>query len=366
MGSVPNFYNILGVKENATEDQIKTAYRRLAKKYHPDRNPNDKLAEERFKQISEAYNTLIDPQKRKQYDSIKDQASYSFSTGDFDFSNIFKKGTRNRTFEEYASFGDFGDIFSSFFDLGGDFRRERYGPQKGEDLIYELEVPLETIASGGNISFSLDRESVCQICEGSGADPQSKLRTCSTCKGRGTISRQLGAFSSVRACPDCLGRGTIVEKICRACRGKGTVYGRKNYTVKIPRGIEEGARLRLRNEGKRGFQGARNGDLILIIKTKPHPRFERKGNDIYSELEIDFMQAILGTRLSVDLLMERVLVKVPVGVQNDTLLRLKGRGLKSLKGKTGDHYLQIRIKIPKRLTPQQKRILEKFSETRER
>lgn len=359
-----NYYNILGVKENATEDQIKTVYRRLAKKYHPDRNPNDKLAEERFKQISEAYNTLVDPQKRKQYDSIKDQANYSFSTGDF--SDIFKKGARNRTFEEYASFGDFGDIFSSFFDLGGDFRRERYGPQKGEDLIYELEVSLETVAAGGNISFYLDRESICRICEGRGADPQSKLKTCGTCKGRGTISRQLGAFSSVRACPNCLGRGKISEKICRACRGKGTVYGRKNYTVKIPRGIEERARLRLRNEGKHGFQGARNGDLILIIKTKPHPRFEREGDDIYSELEIDFIQAMLGTKLSVDTLRDRVLVKVPAGVQNDTLLRLKGRGLKSLKGRVGDHYLRIKIKIPKRLTPEQKRILEKFSETKGR
>ncbi len=361
-----DYYKILGVKENATDEEIKTAYRRLAKKYHPDRNPNDKLAEERFKQISEAYNTLVDSQKRKQYDNIKNQANYSFSTGDFDFSDIFRKGPRNRAFEEYASFGDFGDMFSSFFDLGGDFRRERYGPQKGEDLIYELEVPLETIAAGGNISFFLDRESVCRICAGSGADPQSKLKTCGTCKGRGTISRQLGTFSSVRACPDCLGRGTIVEKVCRACRGKGTVYGRKNYTVKIPKGIEEGARLRLKNEGRHGFQGARNGDLILIIKTKPHHRFERKGNDIYSELEVDFMQAILGTKLSVDTLKDRVLVNVPAGVQNDTLLRLKGRGLKSLKGKVGDHYLRIKIKIPKRLTPEQKKILEKFSETKGR
>jgi molecular chaperone DnaJ len=359
-----DYYKILGVKEGAAAGEIKAAYRNLAKKYHPDRNPNDKLSEEKFKQVSEAYNTLIDPAKRKQYDNIRTAAEHSFSTGDFDFSNIFKGGKRSHTYEEYSSFGDFGDIFSSFFDLGSDFRRERYGPQNGEDLVYELEVPVETIASGGSISFSFRRESVCRVCGGSGADPHSRLMACPSCRGRGTVSRQLGEFSTVRPCPDCLGRGTVIEKHCSNCMGKGATYGSKNYTVKIPKGINEGAKLRLKNEGARGLQGAPNGDLILIIKTKIHPQFERRGNDIYSRLEIDSIQAMMGAKVYAATLNGKVSVSVPPGIQDGTLLRLKGRGLKMHKGKSGDHYLRINVKIPKRLTPEQKRILKEFSKTR--
>jgi len=279
-----DYYRILGVSENATQDEIKKAYRRLAKKYHPDANPGDAKAAEKFKEINEAHEVLSDPKKRKQYDDLRHFAKAGMGGGTFrstfDLDDLLRqfagaRGTRTRTFtfEDLGGLGDLGDIFASIFDRGGRFRQQRYGPQRGEDLYTEIEIPFDTAAKGGTTVITVTKDEVCDRCAGSGARPGSKVERCPQCGGTGMISVTQGAFAVSRPCPRCYGRGEIVTEPCPKCGGTGQVTAQKRISVKIPPGIEDGAKIRLRGQGQPGTSGGPPGDLILKVRISPHRFF---------------------------------------------------------------------------------------------
>ncbi|MCJ7507629.1 MAG: DnaJ domain-containing protein, partial [candidate division Zixibacteria bacterium] len=251
-----DYYQVLGVARDASPEGIKKAYRRLAKKYHPDANPGDRGAENKFKEISEAHEVLSDSQKRKQYDQIREMGARG--SGGFNFEDAFGgKGGKTRTFssEDLGGFGDFGDIFSSIFDLGGRTRQERWGPQKGEDLYAEIEIPFDQSISGGRTVVNLKKEETCQSCRGSGAKPGSKTQVCPECRGSGMVSFSQGGFAIQRPCPRCYGRGTIISELCPACGGNGQVAVDRKIAINIPAGIEDGTKLKLKGQGNPGISG---------------------------------------------------------------------------------------------------------------
>jgi molecular chaperone DnaJ len=352
-------------------NDIRKAYRNLAKKYHPDRNPNDKTAEEKFKQVQEAYDVLGDETKRKQYDQMRDGAFAGFRGGPGGF-----QGTTTRpgpggqfNFEDLSGFGDLGDLFSSIFGSaggprGGRGRSAQFGPMKGEDLSAEIEVPFEMAVSGGKTTFQISREEECPRCNGSGAEPGSGTQTCPTCQGQGHIATSQGAFSISRPCPTCLGRGATGGSACSRCGGNGAVASARSISVTIPPGVSDGSKVRVAGQGQKGAQGGPPGDLILTIRVRQHPKFERKGSDIYSEVTINLAQAVLGARVQVDTLDGPVNLRVPPGIQPGKKLRLKGRGVKKLHGAgRGDHYVTVNVKIPEKLSEPEKEAFTKFAET---
>lgn len=358
-----DYYETLGVSEKATDEEIKKAYRRLAKKYHPDANPNNKMAEEKFKEISSAYDVLSDPEKRKQYDQLKQMGQRGF-TGFEGFEDIFAKRTEKRrtfTFEDLGGFGDFGDLFSSFFDLGETTRRQRWGPQKGEDIYTEIEIPFDLAISGGDTTLEFKKDDSCPICGGTGAKPGTHLSTCPECGGSGMISFAQGAFAVNRPCPRCLGRGKIICTPCPQCGGRGQVFAKKKLLIKITPGISDGTQLRLRGQGQPGTGGGPAGDLIVKVNVGGHRFFERKGKDIYCKVSINIAQAILGSKIRVRTIDGKVDLKIPPGTQNGTKFRLKGRGVEA-NGSKGDQYVEVLVEIPKDLTEKQKRLMEEFAE----
>ncbi len=344
-----DYYTVLGVPEDAGRGRIKKSYRDLAKRFHPDRNAGDAEAERRFKEIQEAYDVLGEPEKRQKYDQLRKYGA----GGGVNLEDLFGGGGP-------AGGGFGGSIFDLFERAGMGQRRGPAGPVRGDDLRYEVSVPFETAAFGGVQTIRVERTEPCSSCGGSGAESGSKPRTCPTCHGSGTAATAQGAFSFSRPCPRCMGKGAVIENPCKPCRGSGLHAARKSIEVKIPTGVNDGATIRLRGEGQPGRRGGPAGDLLLTVRVRGHGSFRRKGLDIESDLDLDFADAALGTRREVETLDGTINLTIPAGIQPNAKLRLKGRGVKDHRGRIGDHFVRIRVTVPKKLTVRQRELLEAF------
>ncbi len=359
-----DYYKILGVAPEASHEQVRKAYRRLAKKHHPDRQGGSKAAEEKFKEIADAYSVLGDPEKRKHYDRLR-QAG--MSGGRFDgypgFEDLFGEGARGKWQRgEGVSFGDLGslrDLFSSMFG-GGRGAGERAARQRGRDVISSITIPFGTAVRGGKVEVKIPRERACPNCSGTGAAPGTRVDTCPQCNGTGQVLSGQGAFSVAQPCPACFGRGRIIQTPCGKCQGTGTTEEPSVIEVKIPAGIEDGKKMRLTGLGQPGVGGGGAGDLLLEVHVQPHPKFDRKGREIYSKTRIDMVDAALGTKVDVDTLHGIVTVTVPPGTQPGQKLRIPGYGLETSDGRKGDHYVEVQVRIPRDLTEEQKKLLEQL------
>ena len=350
-----DYYEVLGVSRTATDDEIKKAYRKLALKYHPDRNKGDKQAEDRFKEAAEAYAVLSDKEKRAQYD----QFGHSLGGAGFQGFEGFE--------DSFRGFSDvFGDLFEDFF--GGTSRSSgRTGGRgfRGSDLEYSVELTFEEAAQGKNISLEFPRKEHCDICHGTGAEPGSKKTTCSECGGRGEVRMSQGFFTLRRTCPKCHGEGEQISKPCSDCRGTGTIRKTRKLSVKIPAGIDDGSRLKVSGEGEAGDRGGTRGNLYVHVLLKPHPVFERSGKDILLMTKIGMHEAALGAEIEVPTLDGKVRLKIPSGTQPGKVLRLKGRGFPDLSGYgPGDELVKIDVEIPEHMSPEEKKLLEEYARLR--
>lgn len=354
-----DFYNTLGVPRNASEAEIKSAYRKLALKLHPDRNPGNKEAEARFKEVNEAYQVLSDGNKRKLYDTYGEAAVSGAAGGPGGFPGGFGGGGGFAGPEV----GDlFGDIFESFFGgAGPGARRQR----RGNDLRYEASIDLEEAYKGTTITVEYERVSACAKCNGSGAKPGTGLKRCGTCQGAGRVQFAQGFFTMSQTCPHCGGAGRVVEHACPGCGGAGRVKQPTKRTVRVPPGIEDGSSLRVQGAGEGGGQHTVAGDLYVQIRIRPHPQFERHEDDLAYQRRISFPEAALGCTLEVPTLAgPKATIKVPPGVQDGTTLRVREKGMPKLQARGhGDLLVRLRIDVPKALTPRQKELLEEFART---
>jgi len=342
------YYDILGSNRDATDEEIKKNYRKLAMKYHPDRNPGNKEAEEKFKQAAEAYEVLSDRKKREVYDRYgHDGLSSSGFQGFSGFDDVFSS---------------FGDIFEDIFGFSTSRSRSRTTGRAGADLRYDLTLPFLEAAFGTDKDLKISKSVQCPECRGSGADPGSDVKTCSYCGGRGQVVQSNGLFSIRTTCPKCHGYGKIIVKHCRACHGTGKSILDKIVHVKIPAGVETGSRLRLRGEGEDGEFGGPNGDLYVFLSVEPHEFFERRGYDVYCRITITFVQAALGAKIEVPTLTGMEKLKIPKGTQNATLFRLRGKGIPHIKGfGSGDQIIETMVSVPTNLTRKQEELLREFS-----
>ena len=343
-----DYYELLGVDRNAGGDEIKKAYRKQALKYHPDRNPGDKQAEEKFKAVSEAYQVISDPEKKAQYDR--------FGHAAFDGRSPLGPG-----FDFTSGFEDvFGDIFGDFFGTGTGRRRSQ--AQRGDDLRYNLDISFEEAAFGVEKKIKIPRHSSCDSCKGSGAKPGSSPRTCSTCRGRGQVNFQQGFFSVSRTCGQCRGRGSMISDPCPTCSGSTRIRKLHTLGVKIPAGVDTGSLLKLRGEGEGGSLGGPSGDLYVALQVKEHPIFARDGSEVICELPISFLQAALGAEIEVPTLGGKVKLKIPAGVQSGRIFRLKGKGIKDVHSyHQGDQHVRVLVETPTHLTVKQKELLKDFA-----
>ncbi|WP_026476289.1 molecular chaperone DnaJ [Alkaliphilus transvaalensis] len=347
-----DFYEVLGVDRNASAEDLKRAYRKLAMKYHPDRNPGDKEAEEKFKELNEAYEVLGSPEKKQRYDQ---------------FGHAGVNGNGGGGFEGFG--GGFEDIFGDIFDMfggGGFSSRRRSGPQKGADIKYETTVTFEEAAFGTEKTVEFHRNDNCDKCEGTGAKPGTAKKTCVHCQGKGEIRyaqrTPLGQIVNVKTCPHCDGNGQIIESPCPSCKGKGKVRKHKKIKVKIPAGVDTGMVIPIRGEGEPGVKGGPPGDFYVVIRVLPHKIFQRDGMDIICEIPITFVQATLGDEMEVPTLEGKVKYKIAEGTQSGTVFRLKGKGIVSPRGHgKGDQYVKVIVEVPKKLSEKQKDILKQFA-----
>lgn len=361
-----DYYEILGLSRSATGDEIKKAYRNLALKYHPDRVTADKKkeAEEKFKEMSEAYEVLIDPNKKTTYDQYGHAGvDSSFRPGGFDMGQDFHHYDDLRDWgininDILQSFGFGGDIFGGGFEGGA----RRSGRSRGSDLEYRIEISFEDAAFGGNKTVAIPRYETCEVCGGSGAKPGTRKETCATCGGRGQVVTTSGFFSMATTCPKCGGSGEIIKYFCPSCGGKGRVKAKRTLKINIPAGVDTGSRLRLHGEGEAGHRGGSRGDLYIVIYVKDHEIFERHGSDIYCEVPISYVTAVFGGEVEVPTLEGKVMMKVPPGTQSGNVFRLKAKGIPHLQdhGK-GDEMVKIQVEIPTDLTSEQKKILKEYA-----
>ncbi|WP_099187348.1 molecular chaperone DnaJ [Tepidibacter mesophilus] len=351
-----DYYEVLGVEKGASDQELKKAYRKLAMKYHPDRNPDNKEAEEKFKEANEAYEVLSDSQKRQNYDQFGHAgANGGFGGhGGFDFNG--------------SGFGGFEDIFGDMFGdiFGGGRSRRRNGPERGSDIRYRMSISFEEAAFGTEKEININRSENCEECSGTGAKPGTSKKTCPTCGGSGEVKQAqrtpFGTMMNVRACHACSGSGSIIETPCTKCGGKGEISKKKQVNIKIPAGIDEGSAIRLSGEGELGLRGGPRGDLYVVIDVLPHKLFERDGNDVYCEMPITFAQAALGDEVEVPTLDGKVKYKIPEGTQTGTVFRLREKGIPRLRSKTrGDQYVKVVVEVPKRLSEKQKDLLKQFA-----
>ncbi|MCK4514911.1 MAG: molecular chaperone DnaJ [Spirochaetaceae bacterium] len=355
-----DYYEVLGIDRGVAKDDIKRAYRKIAVANHPDRNPGDKAAEERFKEATEAYEILADEKRRQAYDQFgfAGVEGMGGGPGAGGFTSAF------RDFEDL--FGDFGGIFDSFFGGSGGRRRGggRESVQRGSDLRYDLEIEFTEAAFGTKKEVSYPKEINCDRCHGAGSEPGSGKKTCPTCGGAGQVRRSSGFFSIASACPTCGGEGSIVEKPCSRCGGNGLLKKNQKINVTIPAGVEDGRRIRIPEQGDAGPRGGPPGDLYVVIRVRSHEFFERDGFDIYCVIPVSFTQAALGAELLVPTLDgKRVKVKIPPGTENNKILRLRNEGIShASSGRRGDMYLRILVKIPRKLSSKAKTLLKEFAE----
>lgn len=360
MATKKDYYELLGVSRDASADDIKRAYRKLAMKYHPDRNPDDKEAEARFKETSEAYEVLSDAEKRKKYDQFgHDGLRSAFGPGGFDFSR------------DFTHMGDIQDILGSIFGNGGGFfddlfgggrRRSRTGPQRGSDLRFDLQIDLEEVAFGSHREISLPISVECGDCRGSGVAKGSSRETCKHCGGNGQVVAGGGFFQVRQTCPVCGGSGSVVRNPCKTCDGTGRAKQRKRLTLKIPQGVETGSRLRLAGKGEGGLRGGPAGDLYVVLHVNQHKLFERRGDDLHCDVPVPVETAILGGKVDVPTIDGFAKIKLAPGTETGKVFRLKGKGIPNVEG-YGRGSLHVRVipEIPVKLSSDQKKLMEEFT-----
>jgi molecular chaperone DnaJ len=365
MANKRDFYDVLGLDRGATKDEIKKAYRKLAIKFHPDRNPNDSSAEEKFKEATEAYEVLGDDQRRKMYDQFGHEGVQAGAEG--------FQGFRNAAdFEDlFGGFADiFGsDIFESFFGFGDIFGRTRTGSsrgqrvQRGSDIRYDAQLTLEEAAFGKKVEIHVSRNEHCKDCEGTGAKKGSGTVTCSQCGGSGQIRRTQGFFTIASTCPRCRGMGNVIKDLCPSCRGNGTVLKKRKIVIEIDPGVENGTALRLAGEGNSGSYSGPSGDLIIVIHVKQHPYFLRRENDVLCQIEISLFQALLGADITVPTLDgKKVKIIIPPGTQSGRILRLRKEGIPYLKRRgKGDQLIKVIVKVPKDLTSHERKVMTELA-----
>ncbi|MCP4748447.1 MAG: molecular chaperone DnaJ [Desulfobacteraceae bacterium] len=347
MAGKRDYYEILGVSKSASSNELKSAYRKLALKNHPDRNPDDTLAEERFKEAAEAYDVLNDSQKREIYDTY---------------------GHQGLEGQGFSGFGGFDDIFSSFGDIFEDFfgfsnrRSSRTRSQRGSDLRYDLSIDFMEAAFGVETNINIDKYEGCEQCQGTGAEPGTQLAICPQCGGSGQIGRSQGFFTIRTTCNRCRGAGQYIPKPCKGCQGSGKIMTPKTVSVKIPAGVDNGSRLRLTGEGEGGIFGGPSGDLYVFIHVKAHDLFKRDGSDVLCQVPISFVQAALGDKITIPTLGGETTIQIPKGAQPGELFKLKNKGIPSLRtGAPGDQIVQITIRTPTNLSKKQEILLKEFS-----
>jgi len=352
-----DYYEVLGVSRNATSEDIKRAYRRLARQYHPDVNQGDSNAAEKFKEINEAYQVLSDEQKRATYDRFGHSAFEGANQGNY--------GGFGADFDPFADFSNFGDIFDFFFGGGTQYRRERRPKAtKGQDIKIEITLEFEEAARGVEKEISFSRTEICSDCQGIGG---KKKVACPHCQGKGEVRHtQTSLFGSVvtsRPCSYCQGRGWIAEDLCSSCRGSGKLKKERKIKIKIPAGVDSGYRLRVAGEGEAGENGGSPGDLYVHIKVKPHPVLERKGSDLYYDLELSYPQLVLGDEVEIPTLRGTEKIRIPAGTESGASLRLRGKGLPDPRiGSRGDQIIRVKLRMPRRLTLEHRQALEKLME----
>ncbi|MBS3951212.1 MAG: molecular chaperone DnaJ [Peptococcaceae bacterium] len=351
-----DFYEVLGVSRSGDETEIKKAYRKLARQYHPDVNPDDNTAAEKFKEITEAYEVLSDTDKRAQYDRFG-HAAFEQGAG----------GGGGGFSGDFSGFGGVEDIFDAFFGGGGG-RRQRTGPERGVDLQYELEIDFTDAANGKEVELEIPRTESCDTCHGSGAKPGTSPETCPQCRGSGQVSfaqnTMFGRINSVRTCDRCQGGGKIVASPCAVCGGKGVVRKRRKVTVRIPAGVDTGTRLRLTGEGEAGNRGGSPGDLFVVLRVRSHPTFKRNGSELLLNLHVSFPKATLGGKTEVKIINDEVVeVAIPAGTQSGAVQRIKGKGIAKL-GTTarGDLVLTIIVDTPKKLSARERDLLKQLAQ----
>jgi molecular chaperone DnaJ len=345
---VKDLYEILGVPKTASADEIKKAYRKLARRYHPDRNPGDEAAEERFKEIQGAYDVLSDPEKRKQYDQLG--------------SRMFQGAPGGGGFQWSGDLGDLGDLFGGLFGRmggGGASTRARQRAQRGADVAVSLNLSFEDSLKGLTTKIPVELDAPCPSCGGSGAEPGTTPTICPVCRGRGVTSEDEGVFAFSRPCPRCGGNGTVIEKPCRTCKGSGRQRRTKRYTVKIPAGVKDGTQIRLKGKGEPGPAGGPAGDLVVTTRVAASPLFERRGSDLVIEVPVTYAEAALGAEVEVPTPDGRVALKVPAGTQDGKLLRIRGQGAPKLNGGgKGDLLARVRVVVPTKLTKAEREAIE--------
>lgn len=356
MADKRDYYDVLGVAKGASDDEIKKAHRKLAKKYHPDLNRDNPEAAEKFKELNEAYEVLSDKDKRARYDQ------FGFAGVDPNY-GAGQGGGFGGGFGGF-DMGDLGDIFGSFFG-GGSSRSRRNAPQRGETIQQRVMLSFEEAAFGCEKEITINRTERCEECEGTGAEKGSSVETCSNCHGSGVVTQTqrtpLGMFQSQAACPNCRGTGKIIRKPCKKCSGTGKTRNSRTLKVKIPAGIDDGQSIQLRGQGNAGSNGGPSGDIIVTIGIRPHPIFTRDGNNVICEIPISFPQAALGDTLQVPTIDGKVEYTIPEGTQTGTVFRLRGKGIQNVNGRgRGDQYVRVNIEVPTRLTEHQKKLLRDF------
>ena len=355
-----DYYEVLGVSRGASEDEIKKAYKKMARKYHPDLDPGDKTAEEKFKEVNEAYEVLSDADKKARYDQY----------GHAGVDPNFGAGGFGGGFDGGFDFGDLGDIFGSFFGggFGGGRRTNPNAPQRGESIRMSIAISFEEAAFGCEKAVTVERYETCDTCHGNGCAPGTSPEVCPDCHGTGTVQvrRQtpMGVFATSSPCPKCGGKGRIIHQPCKDCRGSGMVRKKKTIQASIPAGIDNGQTISIRGQGNAGKNGGPAGDLLITITVRPHELFRREGTSVLCEAPITFTQAVLGAELEIPTIDGKVKYTLPEGTQSGTTFRLKGKGIPSINGRgRGDQYVTVYIETPKNLNKEQKEALKKFAET---
>ncbi|MDQ2984471.1 MAG: molecular chaperone DnaJ [Actinomycetota bacterium] len=347
-----NAYETLGVSKSASADEIKKAYRKLARENHPDRNPGDKSAEERFKEIQGAYDVLSDPEKRKQYDSFGSANGRPGPGGNFNFGGNFR----------VEDFGDIGDFLGGLFNRGGGATgaRQQRG-QRGNDVEVEVRLSFEDSLKGVETKIPIELETACRECNGSGAQPGTAPIVCPECRGRGVVAESQGIFALSQPCPRCRGNGTVIEQPCAKCGGSGRERRTKRFTVKIPAGVKDGTKIKLKGKGEAGYGGAPAGDIYVVTRVEPSKVYERRGDDLIVEVPVTFAEAALGATVEVPTPEGTVSLKVKPGSQDGALLRIRGKGAPKLKGGgEGDVLARLRVVVPQRLNKKERELLEQL------